>query len=145
MGRAAVVSGGYTAPRTEVEEKLAVIWAEVLGLERVGIHDNFFELGGHSLMATQVIARANSVLDVDLALRRLFETPTIAALAAEISVQRAAVSDRAGTRLAGSRGDSRANPLLLRPAAIVAPGTTGREPDCLQHAVRGAVVGTFGR
>src|SRR4029077_18852139 len=90
----------YVAPRDGVEEQLAAIWAEVLGLERVGIHDNFFELGGHSLLATQVIARANSVLDVDLALRRLFETPTIAALAAEISLQRAGCNVRAGIRLA---------------------------------------------
>ncbi len=103
---------GYVPPRDAVEEQLAAIWAEVLGLERVGIHDNFFELGGHSLLATRVIARANSVLDVDLALRRMFETPTIAALAAEISVQRAAVSDRAGTRLVRvPRDDRRPIPL----------------------------------
>ena len=52
-----MVSGGYAAPRTEVEERLALIWAEALGLERVGIHDNFFELGGHSLMATRLFTR----------------------------------------------------------------------------------------
>ncbi len=72
----------YVAPRTSTEEILAGIWAEVLGVERVGIYDNFFELGGHSLLATQVVAR---VLDVDLPLTSLFESPTIAALAAVIT------------------------------------------------------------
>src|SRR4029077_5813253 len=103
---------GYVPPRDPVEEQVAAIWAEVLGLERLGLHQNFFALGGHSLLATQVIARANSVLDVDLALRRLFETPTIAALAAEISVQRPGGGDRGGTRLARvPRDNQRAIPL----------------------------------
>jgi amino acid adenylation domain-containing protein len=75
------VTTTYVAPRTPIEEKLAAIWIEVLGIERVGIHDNFFNLGGHSLMATQVIARIRSTFDFELPLRRLFATPTIAGLA----------------------------------------------------------------
>jgi len=67
----------YVAPRTATEKVLAGIWAEVLGLERVGMNDNFFELGGHSLLATKVTARVRYALDVDLPLRSFFESPTV--------------------------------------------------------------------
>jgi amino acid adenylation domain-containing protein len=75
---------GYMAPRTLIEEVLAGIWAEVLGLERVGIHDNFFELGGHSLLVTRITSRARDAFGIELPLRRLFETTTLAELAAGI-------------------------------------------------------------
>jgi len=70
----------FVAPRTPEEELLAGIWSAVLGVEQVGIHDNFFELGGHSLLATQVISRIRDTFAVELSLRELFESPTIAGL-----------------------------------------------------------------
>jgi acyl carrier protein len=69
------------APRTAIEEVISSIWREVLRLERVGIYDNFFALGGHSLLATQVTFSIREKLGVDLPLRRIFETPTVAGLA----------------------------------------------------------------
>jgi acyl carrier protein len=74
----------YAAPGTTTEEVLAEIWREVLGLDRIGIHDNFFELGGHSLLVTQVLARVREAFHVELPLRRLFEAPTVAELAAAV-------------------------------------------------------------
>ncbi|MGH7833991.1 MAG: non-ribosomal peptide synthetase, partial [Candidatus Binatia bacterium] len=71
----------FVAPRTPGERSLAKIWAEVLKLEKVGIHDNFFDLGGHSLLATQVISRLRDAFRIDLPLRSLFESPTVAGLA----------------------------------------------------------------
>ena len=63
----------YLAPRTPLEEVIAAIWAETIGIERVGIHDNFFELGGHSLLATQVISRIREEFEVELPVRLMFE------------------------------------------------------------------------
>jgi amino acid adenylation domain-containing protein len=74
----------FVAPRTPAEELLAEIWAEVLKVERVGIHDNFFDLGGHSLKATQVVSKIRGTLQVEIPLRDLFENPTVAELALKI-------------------------------------------------------------
>jgi len=74
----------YIAPRNENEEKLAQIVAELLHIEKVGIHDNFFELGGHSLLATQFMSRLRTTFQTELPLLTLFEKPTVAQLAEEI-------------------------------------------------------------
>ncbi|WP_172826157.1 non-ribosomal peptide synthase/polyketide synthase [Mycobacterium colombiense] len=74
----------YRAPVTPTEETLAGIYAQVLGLERVGVDDSFFDLGGDSLSAMRVIAAVNSALDAHLAVRTVFEAPTVAQLAARI-------------------------------------------------------------
>ena len=78
---------GYLAPRTEAEEALANLWAEVLGLERVGVLDNFFELGGDSILAIQVVARA-SRSGLRLSPRLLFQHQTVAELAQAASLER---------------------------------------------------------
>jgi acyl-coenzyme A synthetase/AMP-(fatty) acid ligase/acyl carrier protein len=74
----------YVAPRNEVEESLAKIFAEVLGIEKIGVNDNFFLLGGHSLSATQVITRLRETLGADVPLRRIFEEPTVSGLATAV-------------------------------------------------------------
>jgi amino acid adenylation domain-containing protein len=69
---------------TPIQEILAGIWSEILAIKPIGLHDNFFELGGHSLVATRVISQIRKVFQIELPLRCVFESPTIAKLAAEI-------------------------------------------------------------
>jgi amino acid adenylation domain-containing protein len=71
----------YAAPRTKEEEWLARLWSQLLGVKEVGVNDDFFELGGHSLLAAQVISRIRDTFDVQLPLRTMLESPTVAALA----------------------------------------------------------------
>jgi acyl carrier protein len=74
------LEGVFVAPRTPAEQAMAEIWAQILKMERIGVHDNFFALGGHSLLATQVVSRLRNTLQVTLPLRSLFEHPTVAEL-----------------------------------------------------------------
>ena len=89
-GARAVQSAEYVAPRTRLEERMAEIWAEVLGVERVGAHDDFFDLGGHSLRATRVVSHVGRAFGAEVTLRALFEASTLEAFAAH--VERAAAS-----------------------------------------------------
>ncbi|HEV2843869.1 MAG TPA: AMP-binding protein, partial [Thermoanaerobaculia bacterium] len=84
-------SGGeeYVAPRTPTEEVIAGIWADLLGLDRVGAADRFFDLGGHSLLATQVTSRLRQAFGVEMPLHDLFEAPVLADLAARVEAARA--------------------------------------------------------
>src|SRR3984885_6270415 len=81
----------YRAPNSAVEEILAGIYAEVLGLDRVGVDDSFFDLGGDSLSAMRLIAAVNSALETGLAVRTVFEAPTVAQLAPRIGRDASAV------------------------------------------------------
>ena len=74
-------AAAYVAPRSPVEEVLAGIWAEVLGVPQVGVHDDFFELGGHSLLATRLISRVRDALEVELPLKLIFRNPSVEQLA----------------------------------------------------------------
>jgi amino acid adenylation domain-containing protein len=74
----------FTPPVTSTQTELAQLWAEVLNIPQVGIHNNFFELGGHSLLATQIMSRLRSIFGVELPLRSLFGSPTVAELAADV-------------------------------------------------------------
>ena len=78
------IGDGFLAPRTPTEEMLAEIFADVLRVASIGVGQNFFELGGHSLLATRVVSRVRTAFGVDVALRTLFERPTVAGLSEEI-------------------------------------------------------------
>ncbi|HXU45610.1 MAG TPA: amino acid adenylation domain-containing protein, partial [Thermoanaerobaculia bacterium] len=83
----------YVAPRGPVEELIAEVWADVLGVERAGGSDNFFDLGGHSLLATQVASRLARAFGVELPLRDLFEAEDLAALARRVEAARQAATE----------------------------------------------------
>jgi phthiocerol/phenolphthiocerol synthesis type-I polyketide synthase E len=71
----------YVAPRNQFEENVAAVWQQVLGIEQVGVHDSFFDLGGHSLLITQLINKLHRTYQVELSIRTLFESPTVAGMA----------------------------------------------------------------
>jgi acyl carrier protein len=79
----------FAAPRTPIEKELAKVWAEILSLNEIGIHDNFFDLGGHSLAATRVVSQVFKTFQLDLPLQSLFQSPTVAEMAAVITEHRA--------------------------------------------------------
>ncbi|WP_159007475.1 phosphopantetheine-binding protein, partial [Streptomyces sp. NRRL S-813] len=80
-GASAYATAGYQAPTGPLEETLATVWAQLLGVDRIGRHDDFFTLGGHSLLAVQLVERLREH-DLDCDVRTVFTTPTIAGLAA---------------------------------------------------------------
>ncbi|MFI7547036.1 amino acid adenylation domain-containing protein [Actinoplanes sp. NPDC049599] len=95
----AAAAGVYRAPRNRREETLARLFAEVLGVERVGINDDFFDLGGHSLLATRLMVRVQEEMGADVPIRAIFRSPTVA--------------DLSGRLLSGSLPDEFADPFAL--------------------------------
>lgn len=96
----ALSPAGYVAPRNPLEEAVAEIWQEVLGVERVGVHDNFLTAGGHSLLGTVLLSRVYDAFGIELPLYTLFAAPTVAALSAQVEERLIAEMD-AGDREAG--------------------------------------------
>ncbi|PIE25756.1 MAG: non-ribosomal peptide synthetase [Micrococcales bacterium] len=92
-GRAGAAS--YEAPRSETERVLAAVWADALGLDEVGVHDSFFDIGGHSLAVIKLLDRIEATTGVRLAVRSIFERPTIAELTSEIDARAAATAEAA--------------------------------------------------
>ncbi|HEU4768416.1 MAG TPA: phosphopantetheine-binding protein, partial [Pyrinomonadaceae bacterium] len=103
----------FTAPRTKVEQALAGVWSDLLGLPQTGIHDNFFDLGGHSLLTTQLISRVRELFKVELPLRQVFQQPTIAELATVIEQARQNNASNAEPKLVRVPRETRR---LARPA-----------------------------
>ena len=110
------LESGYEEPGTETEKKLAEIWAQVLGVEKVGVHDNFFDLGGDSILSLQIISRANQ-LGMGVSVRQLFQSQTVAELAEAME------SGRGGEGKDGSKGS----------------GQSGRKMEAEQGVVEGEV------
>lgn len=74
----------YQAPGTAMEQRLALLWQQLLGIERIGLNDNFFDMGGHSLLATQLASRVHAELSVEVPLRELFAAPTLGSFAQRV-------------------------------------------------------------
>jgi acyl carrier protein len=79
------LASSYEAPSNDVERFVAEVWQALLGIHRIGRHDNFFELGGDSLLAIRAASRLRDTYRVEISVHALFEAPTVAGLAAEIS------------------------------------------------------------
>ncbi|HYR08676.1 MAG TPA: phosphopantetheine-binding protein, partial [Longimicrobium sp.] len=92
-GSDAFAARGYEAPAGETEEAVAAIWADLLGVERVGRHDDFFHLGGNSLLATRLVFRIRREMDVELPVSDVFEKPTLSLLARQLAAAQLAQFD----------------------------------------------------
>ncbi len=150
----------YAEPQTRVERRIAAIWSDLLGRERIGLHDSFFDLGGHSLLATRVLSRLRETLQADLPLAVVFERPTLAGLAGaveealgsrpEAGSGGAGAAEEPGVELAWWREHLSGAPTILelptdrpRPAvAALGPGWPGAAGG--PRRARGAAGGALG-
>ncbi|HZF12916.1 MAG TPA: phosphopantetheine-binding protein, partial [Thermoanaerobaculia bacterium] len=109
------IETSYVPPRTRLEERIAAVWREVLGVARVGVHDNFFSLGGHSLLLLQAVARLREESGKSLTPIELFEYPTVAALAQHLAPEESAAPGSAPVLAQGrDRGAARRQSLRRR-------------------------------
>ena len=97
------VTRSFVAPRTQLEQKLAGLWQDVLGLEKVGLEDNFFELGGNSIGLAQVHGRLKTFVDREIPITDLFQYPTVRALADHLSPKAPQTSGRLTARQRAAR------------------------------------------
>jgi amino acid adenylation domain-containing protein len=139
-----VTSRELDPPLTPTEARLAVLWGEVLGLEQVGRYDNFFELGGHSLLAARLIARIRDTFKADLSLRRLFEAPTLTAVADFIDHPYGQTGNEQADRSVGNNAAANTSPHLIRsqplpPHLITLQPEGARRPLFLVHPLAGLV------
>ncbi|HVT16282.1 MAG TPA: amino acid adenylation domain-containing protein [Thermoanaerobaculia bacterium] len=116
----------YVAPQGEVEQAVAELWQEMMGIERVGAHDNFFQLGGHSLLATQIVSRLRDAFAVELPIAGFFAAPTVAGLAA-------AVESRQFLRAGGDGGGGGSGEAVEAETV----GTAGADVEALMAEVEG--------
>ncbi len=134
----AYLERGYVAPRTEVEEELSQIWADLLHVERVGIEENFFDAGGHSLLATQLLSRIRSNFAVELTLREFFLSPVLKDLAETIEDRMliggdSAKLDRMLDALEGMDDTEAQSPMALETLQGVRISDDGQEADNASH------------
>jgi acyl carrier protein len=117
----AALPGSFEPPRTPAEERVAEIWCEILGIERVGVHDDFFDLGGHSLLFTRLASRIAEAFHVQVPLRVLFDSPTIDLMTLAILQRQVQQSDQDRVRRlldkVSQLSPERVRELLRRPDA----------------------------
>ena len=132
----------FVAPKTPLESVLVEICCQVLGLARVGMNDNFFDLGGHSLAAAQLLARIREKTLVDLPLGRLFETPTLSALADSIQSMRIAPTSSQSIK-ANTLNPVASNMYASVAATPISRGSRGASPITLPATALSGVVQDF--
>jgi acyl carrier protein len=105
----------YVEPQTELEQEIAEVWKELLGVERVGLYDDFFDLGGHSLLVAQFLSRLRDRLQVEVPLKTFFESSTVAATATAVLAVRWAAQ---ALELSGSAAPGEADGAIMEEGVL---------------------------